>query len=158
MPKKQTDKISYWLNAFEDAIIFHEGEIDKSSNPYIYHPLRVSCSFLQNIGIEDDDVFNCATVGLLHDVIESCPSSRSVIIKDYPEEIYEAVDALTQREDETYRQYIKRLCHNDIARKVKIADVKDNLSPVRLFSGAPIMKYHKTLGWIEGFELTGKFD
>lgn len=151
------DKLNYWMNAYEDAVIFHNNEMDKSGNPYIQHPVRISCSFLKNIGFEEDAI-DCAIISLLHDVIESCSAARAVIAQDYPEEIYEAVDALTRRENETYRAYIKRLCPNKLARKVKIADIEDNLSPIRLFEGAPIMRYYKALGWIKGYELTGKFE
>ena len=161
MPKsKQTgnNNFNYLISAMEDMFIFHDGEIDKSGQPYCLHPMRVGVQFLEDFS--STDIFNlyCAVAGLLHDVIESFPSARVTIERDYPEEVYNAVDALTRREDETYRQYIKRLCRNDIAREVKKFDIKDNLRPERMYKGAPIERYYRALGWIHEYELTEKID
>lgn len=161
MPKnKQTgnNNFNYLVSAMEDMFIFHDGEVDKNGQPYYLHPMRVGAQFLKDIS--STDIFNiyCAVAGYLHDVIESYPQARITIEEDYPEEIYDAVDALTRREEETYRQYIKRLCHNDIARRVKVEDIKDNLRSERMFIGAPLDRYYRALGWIRGYELTGKFE
>lgn len=157
---KQTgnDNLNYLVSAMEDMFIFHDGEVDENGQPYYLHSMRVGAQFLKDIS--STDVFNiyCAAAGYLHDVIHFCPSARITIEEDYPEEIFDAVDALTRRKEETYRQYIKRLCHNDIARRVKVEDIKDNLRSERLFVGAPLDRYYRALGWIRGYELTGKFE
>ena len=46
----------------------HEGQMRKSGNPYIVHPLTMACNAL-SLGIKDDDII--ATI-LLHDVCEDC--------------------------------------------------------------------------------------
>lgn len=46
----------------------HEGQLRKSGDPYIVHPLTMACHAL-SLGINDDDVI--ATI-LLHDVCEDC--------------------------------------------------------------------------------------
>lgn len=155
MPKKKqtgNNNFNYLVSAMEDMFIFHDGEVDKSGQPYYLHPMRVSAQFLKNAS--SIDIFNvyCAVAGCLHDVIESFPSARITIEKDYPEEIYDAVDALTRREGETYRMYIKRLCRNDIARRVKVEDIKDNLRPERMFKDAPLERYYWALAAIRGKE------
>lgn len=58
-----------------------------------------------------------------------------------------------QTGNDNLNYYIKRLCHNDIARRVKVEDIKDNLRSERLFD-----RYYRALGWIRGYELTGKFE
>ena len=46
----------------------HEGQLRKSGEPYIVHPLTMACDAL-GLGIKDDDTI--ATI-LLHDVCEDC--------------------------------------------------------------------------------------
>ena len=48
------------------------------------------------------------------------------------EEILAALDCLTRRKDETYEQFITRAAANPLARKVKLADLKDNMDLRRL--------------------------
>ena len=56
------------LKALTFAREKHEGQMRKSGDPYIVHPLTMACSALA-LGIRNDDVI--ATV-LLHDVCEDC--------------------------------------------------------------------------------------
>ena len=39
---------------------------------------------------------------------------------------------MTKRIDETYEQFIERVRKNPVARRVKIADLEDNMNPQRL--------------------------
>lgn len=151
-----TDNDCYGLAVFREALdtmeLAHYNQISKSGEPYIKHPLRMAAQFV----LADDA--EAAIVACLHDVPEESQFTLEYIEREYPYNIFQSVDALTRREDETYRQYIKRCCQNDIARRVKKVDVEDNLRPERRFAGMPLTRYFKTLAWIEGFELTGKFD
>jgi len=56
------------LKALAFARKQHEGQLRKSGEPYIVHPLTMACSAL-SLGIHDDEVI--ATI-LLHDVCEDC--------------------------------------------------------------------------------------
>lgn len=141
-----------YIDAFDLALQAHKNQVDKCGEPYFLHPMRIAAHFQE---LNDADA---AIVALLHDVVEETWVSLGFLEDRFPENIVDAVDALTRRKNETYRMYIKRLCSNELARKVKIADIEDNLSPMRLFEGAPIMRYYKALGWIKGYELTGKFE
>lgn len=49
----------------------HSGQVRKSGDPYIVHPLTMACNAL-SLGIKDDNVI--ATI-LLHDVCEGCDVS-----------------------------------------------------------------------------------
>ena len=141
-----------YQDALSDMFSFHERQVDKCGKPYYLHPLRIAAHFQE---LNDADA---AIVSCLHDLVEDTSCSLGYLEDRYPESIVDAVDAITRREDETYRQYIKRLCHNDIARRVKVEDIKDNLRPERIFMGAPLDRYYRTLGWIREYELTGKFE
>lgn len=151
-----TDNDCYGLVLLQDAMAImrdaHSGQVDKSGEPYVKHPLRMAAHF-----ILVDDV-EAAIVAALHDTVEDTWVTLGYLESYFPDDIIQAVDAITRLDGEVYRQYIKRVCQNDIARRVKKADVEDNLRPERRFAGMPLTRYFKTLGWIEGFELTGKFD
>lgn len=151
-----TDSQDYGTTLFQDAIEImkqaHAGQVDKAGTPYQRHPSRIAAKFW----IEDDA--DAAIVAALHDTVEDSWVTFKYLEDRFPSYIVDAVDAITRRDNETYRLYIKRCCQNDIARRVKKADVEDNLRPERRFPEMPLVRYYKTLGWIEGFELTGKFD
>lgn len=141
-----------YIEAFGLALQAHKNQIDKCGEPYFLHPMRIAAHFQE---LDDADA---AIVAALHDTVEDSWVTFKYIEDRFPSYIVDAVDAITRRGNETYRQYIKRCCQNDIARRVKKADVEDNLRPERRFAEMPLVRYYKTLGWIEGFELTGKFD
>ena len=46
--------------------------------------------------------------------------------------IIAALDCLTRRNDETYEAYIERTAINPLARKIKLADLEDNMDMKRL--------------------------
>ena len=106
------------------AVRAHAGQLDKSGQPYILHPLRV--------------MFRCQTdeqriVGVLHDVIED----TSVTVEDlrnagFNEEILAALDCVTKRNGESYEDFVERAAANPIARRVKLADLEDNMDLRRL--------------------------
>lgn len=102
----------------------HRGQLDKSGQPYILHPLRV--------------MFRCQTdaqriVAVLHDVIEDTPTTPDDLRRlGYPDEILAALDCLTKRQGEPYEAFVERAAANPIARAVKIADIEDNLDLRRL--------------------------
>lgn len=136
-----------YVDAFDLALQAHKNQVDKCGEPYFLHPMRIAAHFQE---LDDADA---AIVSLLHDVVEDTWVSLGFLEDRFPENVVDAVDAITRRKDETYRQYIKRLCHNDIARKVKIQDIKDNLRKDRLWVDAPIDRYYRALGWIQAYEL-----
>jgi (p)ppGpp synthase/HD superfamily hydrolase len=111
----------------EDAIAFaahhHKGQRDKCGQPYIMHPLRVM------MRLDDEDARIAA---VLHDVIEDCGVEPVYIRMGYGDVVGDAVEALTRAEDEPYADYIERCGANEIARRVKWADLRDNIDPVRL--------------------------
>jgi len=108
------------------AVEKHRGKRDKGGQPYILHPLRVMLA----VDTEEE-----RRVAVLHDVVED----TDVTLEDlralgYPEREVLAIDALTLRKDrdETYQEFIERVGLNSIARRVKLADLADNMDVRRL--------------------------
>ena len=50
----------------------------------------------------------------------------------FSEAVVEAVDSLTRRQGESYDAFIERAAHHPIARRVKLADLEDNMNIRRL--------------------------
>ena len=106
----------------------HEGQLRKSGEPYIIHPVQVAY-ILSTLGLDDSTI--CAA--LLHDVVEDTKISFDDL-KEYgfPNQIIEAVKALTKQKNESYDVYIDRVIRNPIAKKVKLADMKHNSDITRI--------------------------
>jgi (p)ppGpp synthase/HD superfamily hydrolase len=119
--------MSTLARAIEIAARAHEGQRDKSGEPYISHPLRIALDFIRT-GDETR-----AIIAVLHDVIEdSAVTAADLEREGFALAIVEAVTALTRRDDEDYQDFVARAGQNDLARLVKIADLKDNLDKARL--------------------------
>ena len=99
------------------------------SEPYIFHPLRVMLAFR-------DPVEQMAAV--LHDVVEDTDIELHELIEaGYPVEVVGAIDSLTRRVSESYDDYIERVAANQVGRRVKIADLRENLANNRRSPEAP---------------------
>lgn len=102
----------------------HDDQVDKAGEPYILHPLGA----MLRMKTETERI-----TAVLHDVIEDTYITLEFLAaKGYPPEILDALDHLTRRDGETYDAFIDRVAENDLARRVKMADLEDNLSPARL--------------------------
>ncbi len=102
----------------------HTGQRDKAGAPYILHPLRVMLRL---------DTPEAMQAAVLHDVLEDTPVTvESLRDAGFSEPVIEAVDALTRRPDETYTAFIDRVKAHPIARRIKLADLEDNLDLRRL--------------------------
>lgn len=117
--------VSMLETAIALAVASHRGQRDKSGQPYILHPLRVM------FAMAPDEV--AMTAAVLHDVIEDTPTTRhDLVAAGLPEEVVEAVEALSRRRDETHVDYVRRAAANPVAARVKVADVRDNMDESRL--------------------------
>ena len=110
--------------AHEIAKRAHKGQVDKAGAPYILHPETVA-SFVT----KDDEKI----VAYLHDVIEDTPCQlRDLENAGFSSEIIKAVDLLTRKAGQSYKQYLKLVKTNELARVVKLADLKHNSDLSRL--------------------------
>jgi (p)ppGpp synthase/HD superfamily hydrolase len=114
--------------AIEIAVKAHgdEGHVDKGGSPYILHPFRVMLS----LKTEEERI-----VGVLHDVIEDCPDWTFDRLREegFSEVVIAGLQSVTKTsEDEDYDEFVSRCVANPIGRRVKIADITDNLDVTRL--------------------------
>ena len=80
---------------------------------------------------------------------EAFSTSCKDLVTYYPENIANAVIALTRNEGEIYRDYLSRCCENSLACIVKYYDIQDNLDPVRCAGWTPpYSRYNKSLDFI----------
>jgi GTP pyrophosphokinase len=88
---------SLLLRAFDVANKAHEGQLRKSGEEYITHPVAVS-AILADLGL------NLTTVvaSLLHDTIEDTPYSLDELRKDFGDEVANLVDGVTKLDKLTY--------------------------------------------------------
>lgn len=110
------------------AVAAHEGQVDKAGMPYILHPLRVMLQM---------DTNPERIVAVLHDVVEDCDVSFGDIMAcRFSNEVIDAIMAVSRivrgKEIENYYDFIRRAKRNVIGKKVKLADIEDNLTPERL--------------------------
>lgn len=132
--------------AVELAAKYHANQQDKAGQPYILHPLRVMLA-------QTGEFERMAAV--LHDIVEDTPVSLSDLAQEFPEEVVAAVDALTKREGEAYQGYLNRVFENALARRVKRADLQDNLQrayQTDVISDEKIKQYEAALHQLEQLE------
>jgi hypothetical protein len=111
--------------AIEIAVEAHKGQVDKGGSPYILHPLRV----MMSVDLESEKI-----VGVLHDVVEDSNwTFEALLAEGFSIEVIEALKSVTKNSDnEDYDSFIRRAIGNPIGRKVKIADLRDNLDVTRI--------------------------
>ena len=73
-------------------------------------------------------------VAVLHDVVEDCDGWTPVRLRSegFNNDVLEALDGVTNREGESYTEFVERASKNPISRRVKIADIEDNMDIRRL--------------------------
>lgn len=109
---------------------------DKTT-PYITHVERV----VKRLKGESEEILASAW---LHDVLEdSSLEGKDLLEMGVPKEIVKIVECLTKPNSENYDDYIRRVCANKRALKVKRADIIDNLSDSP--SDKQLMKYTKVV-------------
>lgn len=117
--------------AIEIAAEAHREQTDKAGAPYLLHPLRVM------MALETDEE---RIVGVLHDVVEDGPgwTFERLEKEGFAQSVLEALHLVTKRPEDggdseaVYVNFVRRTKGNKIARRVKIADILDNLNASRL--------------------------
>jgi (p)ppGpp synthase/HD superfamily hydrolase len=104
--------------ALQIAAKAHEGQRDKEGLPYILHPLRVMAA----VTGEDAQI-----VAVLHDVIEdTAVTADDLRAAGFASAVVAAVERVTHRKGEPYADYVVGCKADDVARRVKLADLTDN--------------------------------
>ena len=88
LPEEGTDLIR---DAYEFADRSHEGQLRKSGDPYIAHPLEIAL-FLCDLRMDEQSI----AAALLHDVVEDCDVSLEELTGRFGPEIGKLVDGVTK--------------------------------------------------------------
>lgn len=79
------------LAAYEVARAAHDGQNRVSGEPYISHPVAVSC-ILVNLGMDSE----CIQAALLHDVVEDTDMTTALVTKRFGEDVALLVEGVTK--------------------------------------------------------------
>ena len=77
--------------AFETANSFHQGQLRRSGEPYIIHPIAVA-NILVDLGMD----YQSIVAALLHDVVEDTPYTIEQLTEEFGEDVAILVDGVTK--------------------------------------------------------------
>jgi guanosine-3',5'-bis(diphosphate) 3'-pyrophosphohydrolase len=121
--------------AYDVAAKWHAGQLRKSGDPYITHPLAVA-TILAELGMNHETL--CAA--LLHDTIEDTPYPLSELRREFGEDIAALVDGVTKldkvkygdaAEAETVRKMVVAMSRDIRVLVIKLADRLHNMRTLR---------------------------
>ncbi|PKM85760.1 MAG: (p)ppGpp synthetase [Firmicutes bacterium HGW-Firmicutes-11] len=104
--------------AYRKAEEIHEGQMRKSGEDYLTHPMAVA-QILADLGMDENTII----AGLLHDAVEDTPYSQEDLKKDFGDEIAVLVDGVTKLGSLVYESKEERQAEN--LRKMFLAMSKD---------------------------------
>ena len=77
--------------AYDTAFVMHDGQLRKSGEPYIIHPVETA-KILAELGMDDETIM----AGLLHDVVEDTEYTEEQLEESFGEEVALLVDGVTK--------------------------------------------------------------
>lgn len=123
------------------AVEAHDGQTDKGGNPYILHPLRIMMSLKTEeemiVGVMHDVVEDCSDKGFTWEYLEKEGFSKTVLdalrtVTKTPEEEKHFKSLSGKDRIDAYLEFVGRAKSNPIGRRVKRADIFDNLNVSRI--------------------------
>ena len=117
------------------------GRVKKGGEPMLEHVARVAASVAGEVK---------QIIAWLHDVPENAPEWTLERLRQegFAPAVLAAVDALTRRDGESHADLVMRAAANPLARKVKLADLRDNLTTAER-TGGDGEKYREGLRLLE---------
>jgi len=120
----------------------HKGQVRRSGEPYLVHPLNVA-AILADLKADDVSI----VVGLLHDVLEDTLTTKDAIAQQFGTEVADLVDGLTKigrfayvsREEEqaeTFRKMVLAMVSDLRVVLVKLADRLHNMRTLQFLPEA----------------------
>lgn len=106
------------ITAYEFASAAHEGQMRRSGDPYVSHPVAVA-EILIELGLDTDSIIG----GLLHDVVEDTPIELPIIEKEFGSDVALLVDGVTKLGRIPYSSREEQQAEN--IRKMLLAMAKD---------------------------------
>ncbi|MFI9006499.1 phosphohydrolase [Actinosynnema sp. NPDC053489] len=135
-------------DAIRIARAAHDGQVDKSGQPYIGHPLRV-------MGRVSGEHARMAAV--LHDVVEDTSvTADDLLAAGCPPPVVATVLALSHRDGESQEDYLARVLADPVAVVVKRADIADNTSPPRLAALDPATRERLRAKYSKALDVLGR--
>ena len=121
--------------AYDTAERYHRGQMRKSGDPYITHPLAVT-TILADIGMTEPTL----VAALLHDTVEDTPYTLDELRRDFGDEVALLVDGVTKLDKvkygdsaqaETIRKMIVAMSQDIRVLVIKLADRLHNMRTLR---------------------------
>src|SRR5690349_22697452 len=121
--------------AYATAELHHRGQMRKSGDPYITHPLAVT-TILADIGMTEPTL----VAALLHDTVEDTSYTLEQVRADFGEEVAQLVDGVTKLDKvkygdsaqaETIRKMIVAMSRDIRVLVIKLADRLHNMRTLR---------------------------
>ncbi len=126
--------------AYAEADKWHTGQMRKSGDPYITHPLAVT-TILADIGMTEPTL----VAALLHDTVEDTPYTLEALRADFGDEVAVLVDGVTKLDKvqygasaqaETIRKMIVAMSRDIRVLVIKLADRLHNMRTLRYVPAA----------------------
>ncbi|WP_300681778.1 bifunctional (p)ppGpp synthetase/guanosine-3',5'-bis(diphosphate) 3'-pyrophosphohydrolase [Nocardioides sp.] len=121
--------------AYVTAERLHRGQMRKSGDPYITHPLAVT-TILAELGMTEPTL----VAALLHDTVEDTPYTLEQLTKDFGAEVAQMVDGVTKldkvqygdsAQSETIRKMVVAMSKDIRVLVIKLADRLHNMRTLR---------------------------
>jgi len=126
------------VSAYQAAERYHRGQMRRSGDPYIIHPLGVA-EILADLGVDTTTLVG----GLLHDTVEDTGATLEALAEEFGQEVANLVDGVTKldkmrfgdaAEAETLRKLIVALAKDYRVLVIKIADRLHNMRTLEFMS------------------------
>ncbi len=132
--------------AYDVAEEMHRGQLRKSGEPYLIHPMAVA-EILADLGMDEETI----VAGLLHDVVEDTPYTKEELIRDFGEEVGLLVDGVTKlgslkveskeaRQVENLRKMFLAMSKDIRVLIIKLSDRLHNLRTINYMSHDKIIE------------------
>lgn len=132
--------------AYDVAAKMHEGQLRKSGEPYLIHPMAV-VKILAELGMDEDTL----VAGLLHDVVEDTEYTNEQLREEFGEEVELLVDGVTkigslqyenkeERQAETLRKMFLAMSKDIRVLIIKLADRLHNLRTINYMTPNKIVE------------------
>ena len=132
--------------AYDVAEEMHRGQLRKSGEPYLIHPMAVA-EILADLGMDEETI----VAGLLHDVVEDTPYTKEELVRDFGDEVGLLVDGVTKlgslkfeskeaRQVENLRKMFLAMSKDIRVLIIKLSDRLHNLRTINYMSHEKIVE------------------
>ena len=132
--------------AYDIAEEMHRGQLRKSGEPYLIHPMAVA-EILAEFGMDEETI----VAGLLHDVIEDTPYTTEEMTRDFGEEVNLLVEGVTklgslkienkeERQAENLRKMFLAMSKDIRVLIIKLSDRLHNLRTINYMTHEKIVE------------------